>query len=78
MKKEFPGLFLCVAIVLCLFFGYALFRTGVDFKSLFDLHQTELSSAIRFLIDNKVAVVIALAVVVVAKLLAGAPGPVRS
>jgi hypothetical protein len=78
MKKEFPSLFFGVAVVLCLFFAYALFRTGVDVKSLFDLHHTELSSVIRFLMDNKVAVAVALAVVVIAKVLAGAPGPVRS
>jgi hypothetical protein len=78
MKKEFPGLFFCVAAAICLLFGYALFKSGIDINSMFDLHRIELSGAIRFLIENKVAVVIALAVVVVARLLAGSPGAVRS
>lgn len=78
MKKEFPSLFFCVAIALCLFFVYALFKTGVDINSMFDFKRMEFSSAVKFLVENKIAVAIALAVVVVAKLLAGSPGPVRS
>jgi hypothetical protein len=78
MKKEFPSLFVCIAIALCVFFVYALFRVGVDVNGLFDLRRVELASAFRFLIDNKIAVMIALAVVVVAKFMAGAPGPVKS
>jgi hypothetical protein len=78
MKKEFPSLFVFTAIALCVVFVYALFRIGVDVNGLFDLRRVELSSAFRFLMDNKIAVMIALAVVVVAKLMAGAPGPVKS
>lgn len=78
MKKEFPSLFVCVALALCAFFVYALFKIGVDINGLFDLRRVELSSAFRFLMDNKIAVIIALAVVVVAKVIAGAPGPVKS
>ena len=78
MKKEFPGLFVCVAIALCVFFVYALFKIGVDINGLFDIRRVDLSSAFRFLMENKVAVMIALAIVVVVKLVAGAPGPVKS
>jgi hypothetical protein len=78
MKKEFPGLFVCVAIALCVFFVYALFKIGVDVNGLFDIRRVDLSSAFRFLMENKVAVMIALAIVVVVKLVAGAPGPVKS
>jgi hypothetical protein len=78
MKKEFPGLFVCVAIALCVFFVYALFKIGVDVNGLFDIRRVDLSSAFRFLMENKVAVLIALAIVVVVKLVAGAPGPVKS
>jgi hypothetical protein len=78
MKKEFPGLFVCIAIALCVFFGYALFKIGVDVNGLFDIRRVDLSSAFRFLMENKVAVMIGLAIVVVVKLVAGAPGPVKS
>jgi len=78
MKKEFPGLFVTVAVVICGFFAYALFKTGVDVTSIFDLRHADFASAVRFLLDNKVMVLIALGIVVVAKLLVGAPGPVKS
>jgi hypothetical protein len=46
------------------------------------LHQNDLSSmsadAFRFLRDNKIAAVIVLAVLVLAKVLGGSPGPVKS
>ena len=77
MKSEFPSLFLFVAIALGLFFVYALFKVGVDMNSLLEVRQSDLSSAFRFLMENKVSVAVALAVVVIAKLLAGAPGPVK-
>ncbi len=78
MKKEFPGLFVCVAVALCIFFVYALFKIGVDVNGLLDIRRVDLSSAFKFLIDNKVAVMIGLAIVIVVKLVAGAPGPVKS
>jgi hypothetical protein len=78
MKKEFPGLFISVAVAICVFFAYALFKTGVDINSIFDLRHADFASAVRFLVDNKAMVLIALGVVVVAKLLVGAPGPVKS
>jgi hypothetical protein len=78
MKKEFPSLFVCIAIALGALFVYALFRIGVDVNGLFDLRRVEFASAFRFLMDNKIAVMIALGVVVVAKLIAGVPGTLKS
>jgi amino acid transporter len=82
MKKDIPAFLLFIAIAVGLFVVYALFVTGMDVNSAIGLHRSDLSSmtadAIRFLTENKIAAVIVLAVLALAKFLAGSPGPVKS
>ena len=82
MKKDIAGFLLFIAIAIGLFVVYALFMSGMNVNNAMGLRQNDLSSmgadAFRFLRDNKIATVIVLAVLVVAKVLGGSPGPVKS
>jgi hypothetical protein len=82
MKRDIAGFLLFIAIAVGLFIVYALFMSGMNLNNAMGSHQSDLSSmssdAFRYLMDNKIAVIVILGVLVLAKVLAGSPGPVKS
>jgi hypothetical protein len=82
MKRDIAGFLLFIAIAVGLFIVYALFMSGMNLNNAMGSRQSDLSSmssdAFRYLMDNKIAVVVILGVLVLAKVLAGSPGPVKS
>ena len=81
MKKEMPTLLFLVGIGLLLFFIYAVFSVTMDLRETVSANRSTVSlfvdSCARFVSNNRVVLAVAAAIVIVVKLLVGAPRTAR-
>jgi hypothetical protein len=81
-KQEMPTLLFLVGIGLLLLFLYAVVTIGMDLRETIATNRSTMANlsdaGLRFLIDNKIILAGAAAVLLIVKLFASSPGPVRS
>ena len=82
MKREMPTLMFVIGMGLLLFFVYAAFAIGLDVRNVIATHRSNMSAVVdagvRFVVDNRIILAGAAAVLILVKLLSGSTGPARS